>query len=113
MTNFTELKKAEKFVAIANLIENAEMKEFLMKESESTLNRNANKTTSPSALKKKAEHEEFKSKIMEVLLGAGKPLQCKDIGDILGVSASKVSAHIRKMPEVHRSEVKKIAFFSL
>lgn len=113
MTNFTELKKADKFIAIANIVENPEIKEFLMKEAEATINRNANKTTSPSALKKKAENEEFKVKIMEVLLNSDKPLQCKDIGDILGVSASKVSAHIRKMPEVHRNEVKKVAFFSL
>ena len=111
MTNFNELKVSAKFMAIADMVQDEEVKAFLKERAEMAEKRNAYKSSKPTA--KQLENEQIKTQIMEVLLNAEKPLQCKDIGAVLGFSPSKISALIRQMDGIHKDEVKRVSFFSL
>lgn len=70
MTNtktFTEMTIAEKFNAIAEVVENTEMTTFLQERAEQVLNKNAKKSSSRKPTKVQLENQVFVDKISEWL----------------------------------------------
>ena len=108
---FEMMTLVEKFEAVANVVTNQEMKDFLKERAIQVAKRNSYKSSKPNKIQK--ANVKVKDEIRAYLSTVEKPVQCKDIGSALGLSSNKVSAMIRQMDDVERSEVKKIAHFSL
>ena len=108
---FETMTLVEKFEAIANVVKDKEMKDFLMERAAQVTKRNSYKSSKPT--KTQVANEKVKDEIRAYLSTLEKPVQCKDIGSALGLSSNKVSAMIRQMDDVERSEIKKVAHFSL
>ena len=108
---FLAMNMAEKFEAIANVVTNQEMKDFLMERATQVNKRYSHQSSKVTA--KDIANDKVKNEIRAYLSTVEKPVQCKDIGSALGLSSNKVSAMIRQMEDVERSEIKKIAHFSL
>ena len=108
---FLAMNIAEKFEAIANVVTNQEMKDFLKERATQVAKRNSYKSSKPT--KTQVANEKVKDEIRAYLSTVEKSVQCKDIGLALGLSSNKVSAMLRQMDDVERSEIKKVAHFSL
>ena len=108
---FETMTIAEKFEAIANVVTDQEMKNFLKERATQVAKRNSYKSSKPT--KTQVANEKVKDEIRTYLSTLEKPVQCKDIGSALGLSSNKVSAMLRQMDDVERSEIKKVAHFSL
>ena len=108
---FLAMNMAEKFEAIANVVTNQEMKDFLMERATQVNKRYSYKSSKVTA--KDIANDKVKKEIRAYLSTVEKPVQCKDIGLALGLSTNKVSAMMRQMEDVERSEIKKVAHFSL
>ena len=105
------MTKREMFVAIAEVVENAEYKEFLLGEAEKLANRSANRK--PTA--KQIENAELAEKIAEVLAEADAPMTIKEIIATLGgdYTSQKISAILRSMDGVTKTYEKKVAYFAI
>ena len=108
---FLAMTIAEKFEAIANVITDQEMKYFLKDRAYMAAKRNSYNSSRPT--KTQVANEKVKDEIRAYLSTVEKPVQCKDISSALGLSTNKVSAMVRQMDDVERSEIKKVAHFSL
>ena len=108
---FLAMTVAEKFEAIANIITDQDMKDFLKERAYMHAKRNAYQSSKVTA--KDIANDKVKNEIRTYLSTVEKPVQCKDIGSALGLSTNKVSAMMRQMEDVERSEIKKAAHFSL
>ena len=108
---FETMTLVEKFEAVANVVTNQEMKDFLMERAAQVAKRNSYKSSKPT--KTQVANETVKAEIRAYLSTVEEPVQCKPIGEKLGLSSNKVSAMIRQMDDVTRTEVKKVAHFSL
>ena len=108
---FETMTLVEKFEAIANVVNDQEMKDFLMERAYQVAKRNSYKSSKVTA--KDIANDKVKKEIRAYLSTVEKPVQCKDIGLALGLSTNKVSAMMRQMEDVERSEIKKVAHFSL
>ena len=108
---FEMMTLVEKFEAVANVVTNQEMKDFLKERAAQVAKRNSYKSSKPTMTQ--IANEAVKAEIRAYLSTVEKPVQCKDIGEKLGLSSNKVSAMIRQMDDVTRTEVKKVAHFSL
>ena len=108
---FLAMNMAEKFEAIANVVTNQEMKDFLMERATQVNKRYSYQSSKVTA--KDIANDKVKKEIRAYLSTVEKPVQCKDIGLALGLSTNKVSAMMRQMEDVERSEIKKVAHFSL
>ena len=106
------MTKREMFVAIAETVDNAEYKDFLLKEAEKLANRSANKK--PTA--KQVENVALVEKIRGVLAEADAPMTIKEIiANLDGeFTSQKISALLRGMgEEVVKTYEKKVAYFAL
>lgn len=106
------MTKREMFVAIAEVVDNTEYKDFLLKEAEKLANRSANRK--PSA--KQIENVGLANQIREVLAEAEAPMTIKEIIAALGgeYTSQKISALLRNLgDEVVKTYEKKVAYFAL
>ena len=108
---FETMTLVEKFEAVAKVVTNQEMKDFLMERATQVNKRYSHQSSKVTA--KDIANDKVKNEIRAYLSTVEKPVQCKDIGSALGLSSNKVSAMIRQMEDVERSEIKKTAHFSL
>lgn len=106
------MTKREMFVAIANVVENEEYKDFLLKEAERLANRSANRK--PTA--KQIANVGLVDEIRQVLSEAEAPMTIKEIiASLEGeYTSQKISALLRNMgDEVEKTYEKKVAYFKL
>jgi hypothetical protein len=106
------MTKREMFVAIANVVENEEYKDFLLKEAERLANRSANRK--PTA--KQIANVGLVDEIRQVLGEAEAPMTIKEIiASLEGeYTSQKISALLRNMgDEVEKTYEKKVAYFKL
>ncbi len=76
--------------------------------------RASHKTSSPS--KTQRENEVVKVNILDTLLKAEAPMQCKAIAETLGISGQKCSALLKQLVDAEKVEKifeKKVAFFKV
>lgn len=119
---FEKMVKAEKFQFIATLVEDTEVAEFLQKEAEMVLKKNAKKAQSRSLSKTQKENLELVAEIAEFLLGKDELFTAQDIMqgiDKEEFSAQKATALMKKAIEsnvakksIHKKD-KKVAYIAM
>jgi len=93
-------------------IDNIDVIEKLQALRESLEKRASYKSNKPS--KTQRENEAVKMSILDVLLKAEEPMQCKAIAEVLNISGQKCSALLKQLIEagqVEKTFEKKVAFF--
>lgn len=114
-TQFEKMVKAEKFQFIATLVgaENAEVAEFLNKEAEMVIKKNAKKAENRSLSKTQKENLELVAEIAEFFKGKEEIFTAQEVMEGIGkseFSAQKATALMKKAVEsgvAEKSEAKK------
>lgn len=125
MTNtitFEKMVKAEKFQFIATLVQDVEVIEFLNKEAEMVIKKNAKKSENRSLSKTQKENLELVAEIADFLLGKDELFTAQEVMEGIGkeeFSAQKATALMKKAVESNvakksdKKKDKKVAYTAI